>query len=200
MPYRAPTQVRARRAQEAFLNALEALLKRQSYAKTAVEDIAEMAGLTKAAFFARFGSKKVALLLLFERYCSAASDAMSKLAKRVEFMPSAATAVEEFSRTLESLQTEHFASNRAMHELFLEDLAVDERTQKIFRELVDLMRLVQKHHLDGHSCSDTGAFSAAQMLVTTNYNYVLKAMPALPREAEVRHTLIANMVTEALKF
>ncbi len=87
-----------------------------------------------------------------------------------------------------------------MQELFFEELKVDERTQKIFLELVDLMRLVQKHHLTGVAYTDTGAFSGSQVLVSVNFNYILRAMPALPRDHETRHQMISRMVVAALQF
>ena len=122
---------------------------------------------------------------------------MANLSEEVPGMLSGIADVERMSVVLERLQTDHIASNRAMHELFLQEQEVDRRTQKIFRELVDLMRLVQQHHLRDYDFSDTGTYSAAQILASMNYNYVLKAMPP---DACIRHTMIASMEVEALKY
>lgn len=200
MIYRIPQQDRALRSENAYLDAFERLIVERGYTNTSVDAIAREVGLTKAAFLARFGSKKAALLLLFDRYCAKASAVMHEMTARVPAMASAEAAVYELSTVLEKIQLENFAPNRAMQELFLEELKVDERTQKIFLELVDLMRLVQKHHLVGAGYTDTGAFSGSQVLVSVNFNYILRAMPALPRDHDTRHRMIALMTVAALRF
>lgn len=200
MIYRIPQQDRALRSENAYLDAFERLIAERGYTNTSVDAIAREVGLTKAAFLARFGSKKAALLLLFDRYCAKASAVMGEMTTRIPAMVSAEAAIYELSTVLEKIQLENFAPNRAMQELFLEELKVDERTQKIFLELVDLMRLVQKHHLGGVAYTDTGAFSGSQVLVSVNFNYILRAMPALPRDHDTRHRMIALMIVAALRF
>lgn len=200
MPHRIPKQYRSIKSESAYLDAFEKLIAQSGYTKTSVDSIAREVGLTKAAFLSRFGSKKTALLLLFDRYCAKASAMMQGLRFKIPDMPSADETIFEFSVILEQMQMADFAPNRAMQELFLEELKVDERTQKIFLELVDLMRLVQHHHLTGVAYTDTGAFSAAQVVVSVNFNYILRAMPALPRDHETRHRMIARMAVEALRF
>lgn len=200
MIHKIPKQCRAILSESAYLDAFERLIAERGYTRTSVEAIASEVGLTKAAFLSRFGSKKVALLLLFDRYCAKASAMMQALRPGIPEMASADAAIREFSVTLEQIQLAYFASNRAMQELFLEELTVDDRTRKIFLELVDLMRLVQQHHMQGVPCTDTGAFAAAQIVVSINYNYVLRAMPALPRDHETRHRMTARMAVEALSF
>lgn len=198
--YRSPQQSRSQETERAFLSAFQRLLAEQGFASTTVNDLAKLSGHTRSAFLSRFGSKEAALFLLFDAYCVAVTALMDEIAIKVPSLVDAYESVHLMSTSFEVHLTQHFGSNRAMHELFLVDLKVDERTQRIFRQLVDLMRQVQKRHLPDCECTDVGAYSAAQMLVTTNYNYVLKAMPALPRDPEVRHRMIAAMVVEALKF
>lgn len=200
MKYSTPKQSRAVQAERQLLDALATTLVSQSYTSLSIESVAERACVSKSTFLKRFGSKKYALLRLFEQYCYDAMQTMDNLSSTISSKESAVSAVLEFSESLEQLQTKHFASNRAMHELFLENLEVDERTQKIFLKLVNLMREVQAHHLDRHLCTDTGAFSAAQLLVTINYNFVLQAMPALPRDHDLRHRMISKIVVAALEF
>ncbi len=83
-------------------------------------------------------------------------------------------------------------------EFFRKKLEINEQTKRIFMQLVGLMRHIQKRFLANSAASDMGTYSAAQMLVTTNYNYVLLAMPALPRASEIRHDLIGKIVLTAL--
>lgn len=200
MPYRPPTQTRGIATLERFLNALDIEISTKGYNGTSIQEISDAAGLTKAAFLARFKTKKNALLLLFDIYCSTVSEEMYAASLDVFNHEDATACIYDISNKFEKHLRKHFSSNRAMHEIFLTELKVDERTQKIFRELIDLMRKIQETHLNGSSYTDNGAFSAAQVLVTINYNYVLQAMPAMPSDANLRHALIAKMVTEALKF
>lgn len=200
MPYRSPVQARGIDTLEKFLESFDEILSSKGYNGASIQEISDAAGLTKAAFLARFKTKKNALLLLFDRYCAAVSQEMSAASLDVVNHNDAKTCIYDLSYKFEKHLTKHFSSNRAMHEIFLAELKVDERTQKIFCKLVDLMRRVQEVHLTASSHTDNGAFFAAQILVTVNYNYVLQAMPAMPRETSLRHALIAQMVTEALKF
>lgn len=198
--YRSPTQLRAKKTEDAFLFAFRQLLANQGFAKTSIDDIAILSGQTRSAFLSRFGTKKSALLVLFDEYCSEVSGLMADISTQIQRLPNATACIHLMSTSFEVKLTKHFASNRAMHELYLEDLRTDERTQRIFRQLVDLMRKTQEKHLPRGTYTDTGAYSAAQLLVTVNYNYVLKAMPAFAREAGVRHVMISEAVSTLLKF
>jgi hypothetical protein len=64
---------------------------------------------------------------------------------------------------------------------------------------VNLMRLVQGQFLEAKSFSDQGAFAAAQLIITINYNYVLRAMPGLTVDHDDRHRLIGEIVAMSLK-
>lgn len=200
MQFRQPKQSRSLETTQRYLDAFEELLARQGFARTTIDDIAAAADLTRSAFLARFGSKRQALFLLFDEYCRKVSLDMTAFSEELEQYATVADCTVEISTRFEHHLKAHLGSNRAMHEIFLEELKVDESTQKIFRELIDLMRQVQSHFMADHRFTDTGAFSGAQVLVTTNYNYVLKAMPAMPQDASTRHRMIGRMVGEALKF
>lgn len=198
--YQKPIQPRAIATEQRFLEALHDLLQQKSFGQLTIDDIAERAGLTHSAFLKRFGSKKQALLVLYERYCDKASAVMTQIARSMNAYGHIEEVCRDMSMQLEEIQQADFPANRAMHEDFLEKLQVDPRTKKIFLECVDLMRCVQRQFKPGTAPSDVGAFAAAQLLVTINYNYVLKAMPALPHDFELRHRLIGKIVAEALKM
>ncbi|MFM7025125.1 MAG: TetR/AcrR family transcriptional regulator [Limnohabitans sp.] len=198
--YQKPIQHRAIATEHRFLDALNHLLKEKSFGQLSIDEIAGHAGLTHSAFLKRFGTKKQALLVLYEKYCDKASAEMSEIRRNLSKYVHVEDVCREMSIQLERIQLQDFPANRAMHEDFLEKLEVDPRTKKIFLECVDLMRCVQQAFLKGTSASDTGAFAAAQLLITINYNYVLKAMPALPVGADERHRLIGKVVAEALKI
>ena len=74
-----------------------------------------------------------------------------------------------------------------------------ELTKKIFKVAVALMRALQVRFLDVSHYTDAGAWNATQILVTVSYNYLLRAMPALPEDHGKRHKLIADLLEVALK-
>lgn len=196
--YTAPIQHRAKESESRFLNALDDLLRHQSFGSTTIQEIANHAGLHKGAFLKRFGTKRAALIALFERYCVEASQAMATGHQRMAQHTLLLNLCVELSQTLEALQRTHFSANRAMHEFFMEDLQVAPQTKRIFKELVDLMQAIQRHYLADQHCTATGAYAAAQLMVTLNYNYVLQAMPGLPQDDQARHQLIANLIIRSL--
>jgi hypothetical protein len=49
------------------------------------------------------------------------------------------------------------------------------------------------------TASELGAYAAAQLLVSLNFHYVMRAMPALPLDDYQRHTLNAALIALALK-
>lgn len=217
-PYTKPIQARAAETERRFLLALETLLAERSFAQLSVEDIAVQARLTRSAFLKRFGSKQQALLVLFQRYCDDCAATLDDLGRQLPVAPGAASAaaaagaggaaggghgLEAFcarvSARLEALIVRHFPANRAMHELFMEDLQVAQPTKTVFRQTVGFMRAVQHSHLGSVPRSEWSAYAAAQLLVTLNYNHVLRAMPAFPVEPEVRHRLIGVLLATTLR-
>lgn len=196
--YQAPKQLRALESENRFLNAFDEILTQKSFGKTTIEHIASHAGLQKGAFLKRFGSKHGALIALFERYCAAALGAISDSHLRISQHTLLHDLCFELSETLEKLQRSHFSANRAMQEYFMEELEVSPQTKGIFKALVGLMQRIQSHYLADQPCSRAGAYAAAQLMVTLNYNYVLQAMPAFPADHKARHDLIANLVIRAL--
>jgi AcrR family transcriptional regulator len=200
MPYPKPKQVRAVVTEQKFLDAFEACLAQKSFGATTLDEIAEAAGLNRGAFLRRFGSKKAALMALYKRFCDEAVQELAQIAVNMYRWPLLESACEETSQRLEYLQNKHFAANRAMHELYVESLSAEPQTKEIFLATVALMRAFQQHYLPGQPCTEAGAFAAPQLLVTVTYNYVLKAMPALPREERERHRMIAHWMAWALRF
>lgn len=196
--YQAPKQQRAIESETRFLNAFDEILKQRSYNNTTILDIANRAGLHKGAFLKRFGTKRGALVELFERYCIAASSAIAQGHARIDQHSLLHELCFELSQTQEKLQLIHFSANRAMHEFFMEELEVEPQTKRIFKQLAGLMQSIQNHYLPDQNCTAEGAYAAAQLMVTLNYNYVLQAMPAFPSNHKQRHDLIANLVIRAL--
>lgn len=198
--YTPPRQERAKSTEQKFLDALQVLLYEKSLGLLTIDEIADKAGLTRSAFLKRFGSKKQALLILYERYCEKVLASLSEISNTLHHCEDAVAACRCISIRAEQLQTADFSANRAMHELYMEQLQTDPNTKELFREILKLMKKIQIAHLPPGTSTDMGAYSAAQLIFTINYNYVLRAMPALPSDYEKRHQLIATLVADALKF
>lgn len=84
-----PKQARSTTTEKKFLEAFARLLETQSFNKTTVDQIALAAGLHRSAFLKRFGSKKGALIALWEEYCKLAQDEAQRLYALIDSAPSA---------------------------------------------------------------------------------------------------------------
>lgn len=199
MPYQAPKQTRARETQKRILEAFGALLLSHSYHDTTVNMIAEAASVSHGAFMSRFGSKRAALSQLFELFCKDVYQSLNRLrtdsaSPKINLDGFAVSA----SRQYEQLVMEHWGANRAMHELFLKEGAIDEQTKGIFKETVQVFHPIFSQ-LAERKISLEGTFSAVQFMVTLNYNYVLGAMPGLPPNPDDRHQLISKTMLAAIE-
>jgi AcrR family transcriptional regulator len=199
MSYHPPTQDRSRNTERRFLVALDDLLRVYGFANTTIDEVAERAGLTRAAFLRRFGSKEQAVLVLFSKYCDQVSEMMRSFHNQIAEHPHLHFTLREMSRQFEAILQLHMSSNRAMHEHFQQKLEVHDLTKQIFRKCVDLMKAIQARFLEKGGYTDAGAWNATQLLVTINYNYLLRAMPALPADHTARHDLVADLLEVALK-
>jgi AcrR family transcriptional regulator len=194
-------QARSLDTERRFLIALNELLADQSFTSTSIQQIADHAGLQKAAFIKRFGTKRDALFALFDVYCDAINllinelkDSHEKGEAKLEYI--LFNLSKRFSETLNS----HISSNRAMHELFLDDFETNERTKAIFRNATDLLSSIfqptSKYNID---IFNRKVFNATQLLVTLTYQYGIGAMPAFPADPEERHRLIARLLITAMQ-
>ena len=200
MTYKKPIQARAIETERRFLDALCDLLASQSYESTSVDQIAKRARLHRGAFLKRFGSKREALLVLFSRYCDRASATIQALQDNLLEYPTAESFCFAMSVRFEEILLADFGANRAMHEDYCKNLQTDQLTKHIFGETVDLMRCVQSHFLKNMPFTDQGAFAASQLLVALNFNYVMKALPGLPKSTNLRHQLISQCMKSALAY
>lgn len=196
MYYRKPIQARAIETEQRFLQALDTLLQTKSFAKLTIDDLSNHTGLHRAAFLKRFRTKKNALFALFDQYCQIAIQVMNEFESQLDKYPNDLTLLFEMSTRLEAIQRASYSANRAMYEDFIENLETHPLTKNIFLRLVALNYRIQDHFYGKRS--EVGAFAAAQLLVSVNYHYVFQAMPGLPRNAEIRHQLIAKITRDAL--
>lgn len=196
MHYRKPIQARAIETEQRFLKALDELLKTKCFAKVTIDDLSAHTGLNRAAFLKRFRSKKNALFALFAQYCIVATNVMDDFSERISQYQSDTQLFYEMSERLEAIQRDAYSANRAMYEDFLENLETHPLTREIFLHLVRLNFQIQDHFYG--SRYEVGAYAAAQLLVSINYNYVFNAMPGLPRDHKTRHSLIAKVTRDAL--
>lgn len=197
--YKKPVQPRARASEDRFLDALDELLKEKSLGQLTIDEVAERAHLTRGAFLRRFGSKKQALFVLWDRYCDRCIAVQERLVGNLGTYASALDACAAISREIEGLHTYGFSANRAMNEEFMEELSIHASTKKIFLAGVDLIHRVRTRFLHEGAPLDGRDFAATQVIITLNYNYVLKAAPGLPEKPAQRHRLIARLVVEAMR-
>lgn len=198
MSYSPPVQSRARTTERKLLAALDELLRVNGYINTTIDEVAERAGLTRASFLKRFGSKEQAVILLFSKYCHQVSGMMQSMQYNLSDYPNLHFTLREMSQQFEAVLQMHMSSNRAMHEHFQQRLEVHDLTKQIFKRCVELMRAVQAQFLEEGSYTDAGAWYATQLLVTIDYNYLLRAMPAFPEDHGARHNLLADLLEVAL--
>lgn len=199
MKYREPTQPRSKVTQERFLTALSGLLEANALSDISVDDIALKAGLTHAAFMKRFGSKDQAVFLLFETYAVEVDKLIATLEGDIDKHRSLIDVLQEVSMRLEAIIATHFSANRAMFEMFQRKLETHPLTKQIFRNSVQLFHKFQNHFLEPGTFTEAGAWASTQLLVTLNFNYLMGAMPGLPREAETRHQFIARLLETTIR-
>lgn len=194
-------QARSLDTERRFLIAFNELLAVQSFTSTSIQEIADHAGLQKAAFIKRFGTKRDALFALFDVYC----DAINFLINELKDCHEKGEIDTEFSlihlsKRFSELLGTHIASNRAMHELFLDDFETNKRTKAIFKNATDLLSSIFKHTSKYNGdIYISKVFSTTQLLVTLNYQYGIGAMPAFPADPEERHQLIARLLMTAMQ-
>lgn len=196
MEYSKPKQSRACQTESAFLDAFAVQLQKKGFHETTVSEIADAAKMTRGAFMTRFGSKRAALTVLFQRFCD---DVMNTLD---EFQQSAVgeTDVQDLcfkiSTQYEGLVRKHWGANRAMHEIFLMEGKIDDQTKGIFKATVAMLsELIVQF---GIRPPPAAVFAAVQLMVTINYNYVLLAMPGLPEDHDTRQQMIAQLLASVL--
>lgn len=61
------------------MSALDTLLVQTSFKNLSTEDIAREAGISMGAFLRRFGSKRQALYVLYQRYCEKTTVGMDRI-------------------------------------------------------------------------------------------------------------------------
>lgn len=193
-------QSRALNTERRFLSSLDELLKTQSFQQTSIQDIADHAGLQKAAFLKRFKSKKAALIALFEIYCDVVYANIETLANSLPQCQTVERFLVSTCQTLDRILTEHFSANRAMYEHFVDTLVVSPQTRDIFKATAVLLHQAQKHFQVGNFEQLEASFLATQLLISLTFDYKFGAMPTLPKDDQVRYEFISRLMMVALEF
>jgi AcrR family transcriptional regulator len=189
-------QERSKQSEERCISALHALLATQSFSATTVRQIAERACLSPPAVIKRFTTKTNILLALFEQYCLKVYGVLHTLESAT--FTDLAELCETLSKEYVALLLADLPANKGMNELYMVDLKVHPLTAGIFRETCRVLEGLAKKTEPDANITTEGTFAASQVLVTTNFNYHLGAMPAFPADDEKRHKLIAQMMVAAL--
>lgn len=198
--YLPPRQSRAKTTEQKFLETLHDLLHEKSFGLLTIDQIAAKACLTRSAFLKRFGTKKTAILILYARYCVKVLYAFEEISASLSDFENEETACRSISMRMEALQIADFPANRAMHELFMEELEITNDTKSLFLACLDVMRKIQEKYLPRGTGTEAGAYAATQLIFSINLSYVMKTMPGLPRDNAIRHQLIGRLVAASLRL
>lgn len=197
--YRKPSQPRSIATEQRFLDALNELLAGKTLNQISIDEIAHHAMLTHSAFLKRFGTKKQALFVLWERYGQRALIVKQRLMDDLPNCSDVLDACYMVSAAIEALQRDDFSANRAMYDDFEEEMRIHPITKMVFIACVDLVLNIRIRFMEPAAKRDARDFAAAQLLITLNFNYVMRAMPGFSAESDERHRLIARLVAETLK-
>jgi AcrR family transcriptional regulator len=197
--YSKPLQHRAIATEQRLLDSLDLLLREKSLSRLSIDEIADHAHLSRGAFLKRFGTKKQALMTLWERYGERSLVVKKRLMDNLVLHSNALDACCMVSTAIEDLQRGDFSANRAMFDDFEEELQIHSITKMVFMECVDLVFNIRKKYIDSTTQRNSCDFAAAQLLITLNYNYVMKAMPGFPADPDARHRLIGRLAVEILR-
>lgn len=199
MTFTPPKQDRSRQSTDAFLDALEACLNTTGMTRTTIEQVAERAQLGRAAFLRRFGSKREAVLVLYDRYADQCVAELDRMCTAVCNYSSAEAFLTSLYDATEQMQLAHFGLNLAMTQDFADELETAAGTKRVFYAFLAIMEQVQDRFLPPEAKSAEGRFAASQLIITLSLNYTLRAMPGLPRDAGRRHALMGQIAWLALR-
>lgn len=167
--------------------------------RTTIEQVAERAQLGRAAFLRRFGSKRQAVLLLYDRYADQCVTELDSLRSVIGSFASAEAFLTNLYAATEQMQLAHFGLNLAMHQDFADELETAAGTKRVFYAFLAIMEQLQDRFLPPEAKSAEGRFAASQLIITLSLNYILRAMPGLPRETDRRHALMGQIAWLALR-
>ena len=198
MSFTSPKQDRSRLTTESFLDALEACLNDSGMSRTTIDRVAARCGLGRGAFISRFGSKRAAVLVLYERYADLCLDGLVALRSRIGEYSDPVSFLTDLYRATEDMQRAHFGLNFAMSQDFSEELVTVDGTKRVFRGFLDVMQALEAHFLTSRPPCRESWFAASQLIISTSLNFVLRAMPGMPRDRERRHVLMGKVAWLAL--
>lgn len=199
MTFTPPKQDRSRQSTDAFLDALEACLNSTGMTRTTIEQVAERAQLGRAAFLRRFGSKREAVLVLYDRYADQCETELDRFGMGIGSYMTAEAFLTDLYAGTEQMQLAHFGLNLAMNQDFAEELETAAGTKRVFHGFLAIMEKLQDRFLPPEAKSVEGRFAASQLIITISLNYTLRATPGLPRDAGRRHALMGQIAWLALR-
>ncbi|MEX0504550.1 TetR/AcrR family transcriptional regulator [Alphaproteobacteria bacterium LSUCC0719] len=186
-------QERAIRTREALREAFIYSLERNGYLDTSISKVAEAANSSVGAFQNHFGTKKAALMLFWEDYCTEANEEIDAI--RGQFIRASSFETEEFlfclSQKTAKLQEANTGLNQAMNVHFVKDRNLHQKTIEVMENMVDTIFEVLSTKADVKVSPGAARF-AAQIIITLNLNYTLGGARLLPTNAEARHRGLAR--------
>lgn len=200
MAYRPPQQSRSRTSEDEMLAAFQSSLEKHGYLETNLEQVAAEAGLSRPGFLKRFGSKKGALIILYNRYCDECVDVLKSIRDEVSDYTNLTDFFSMLYQRTEEAQLANFAVNRAMSQDFFAELSVAEGTVEVFKAFLEVMNELQKQDYVPQAVTPAGQYAASQLIITIGLNSALGAMTGLPRDKSERVALVGHLAKEAFLF
>lgn len=185
---RPPQQARTRESLNRLLDVAESLIAKNGFDSTGIVEIAQHAGSSVGGFYRRFRDKEALLHALHERFCEearATADAALDPA-RWDGTPTAEV-LTEFSAFLVQIYRERAGLLRAFLLRGGDDVAVRERSDRLFEYLADRLRILLRgrRHEVMHPNPALAASFGLHVVIGT-LNHIVQSQPAALRLSDHR--------------
>lgn len=196
MEYSIPKQSRSRATQERFLIAMQLSFDRFGYTKSNIEEIARSANLGKAAFFARFGTKKSALEIMKSRFLAEVENVLDCVD------PYSGVAYGDFwfltqvSFAIESVLVRHRGTLRACYELKV----LNGSESDFFESLVVAISKILKVKIKTDGLDINEIRPSSELILFFHLQEILFASGHEHGNVMERHLRVARAVLSCLDF
>jgi AcrR family transcriptional regulator len=199
--YRRPVQSRAIETERRFKDSARILFEEQGSFLTTIDEIAGNAMLHRGALLKRFGSKDGLKLSLYIDYFEDAEERISDYRHRLleARFRDLDHALFFASKSIEETQVIHLSVTRLMYEDFSVEFSEKRAARSLFCRAVRLVNETYSYFNPDRTHNRIGARACTQLIVTLNFEYVVKALDGFPQDAELRHRMISSAASMLLK-
>lgn len=196
MEYSIPKQPRSRATQERFLIAMQLSFDRFGYTNSNIEKIASAASLGKAAFFARFGTKKSALEIMKSRFLADVENLLDSLDPYSGVAYGDFWFLSQVSFGIESVLVRHRGTLRACYELRV----LNGSEEDFFESLVVSISRILNVKIKTDCLDFNEVRPSSELILFLNIQEVLFASGSEKNFVMERHLRVARAVLSCLDF